>query len=67
MGCNRDVKGKADSDYEKRKVNLLGVEPSETTYVFVSPRPWTKNKKWCDEKRKEGFWKDVRGYNAANL
>lgn len=67
MGCDKDVKGKADRDYEKRKENLLGVKPSETTYVFVSPRPWTKNKKWCDEKRKDGFWKDVRGYNAANL
>lgn len=67
MGCDQDVRGKADRDYEKRKQNLLGVKPSETTYVFVSPRPWTKNKKWCDEKRKEGFWKDVRGYNAATL
>lgn len=67
MGCNQDVKGKANSDYEKRKENLLGVEPSETTYVFVSSRPWTKNEEWCEEKRKEGFWKDVRGYNAATL
>ena len=67
MGCNQNVKGKADSDYEKRKENISGINPSETTYVFVSPRAWTKNEKWCEEKRKEGFWKDVKAYNAATL
>ncbi len=67
MGCNHHVKGKADSDYEKRKENLSGINPAETTYVFVSPRPWTKNEEWCEEKRKEGFWKDVKAYNAATL
>ena len=67
MGCDEKVKGKADADYEKRKENLSGINPSETTYVFVSPRAWTKNEKWCEEKKEEKFWKDVRGYNAAVL
>ncbi|AXV37991.1 MAG: hypothetical protein CIT01_07155 [Methanobacterium sp. BRmetb2] len=67
MGCNRDVKVKADNDYEKRKENISGINPSETTYIFVSPRAWTKNKKWCEEKKADGFWKDVKAYNAATL
>lgn len=67
IGCNRDVKGKADSDYEKRKENISGINPSETTYIFVSPRAWTKNKEWCKNKKKDGFWKDVKAYNAATL
>jgi hypothetical protein len=67
MGCNKDVKGKANKDYEKRKKNLTDIDPSETTYVFVSPRAWTKNEEWCKEKKEEGFWRDVKAYNAAKL
>ncbi|MDR2544300.1 MAG: hypothetical protein LBD03_01945 [Methanobrevibacter sp.] len=66
-GCNKDVKKKANDDYNKRKKDCLSENHSEITYVFVSPRPWTKNEKWCEEKKKEGFWKDVKGYNAVDL
>src|SRR5215212_7185818 len=38
LGSNRDVKGKADGDYRKRSLNPLGVEPAETTFIFVTPR-----------------------------
>lgn len=67
MGCNQNVKGKADKDYEKRKESISVSDASEITYVFVSPRAWTKSNEWCEEKREEGFWKDVKAYNAATL
>lgn len=66
MGCNRDVKSKANNDYEKRKKAFPG-NPSETTYVFVSPRAWVKKDEWCEEKRRENFWKDVKAYNSTDL
>lgn len=67
FGSNSDIKGKADSDYEKRKSNALGFNPSEACYIFVTPMLWTKKNKWIDEKKAEGFWKDVWVYDAQDL
>ena len=67
IGSNENIKKKADEDYQKRKENSLGVNPSETTFIFVTPRIWTGKEKWCEEKKKESFWKDVRVYDAQIL
>jgi hypothetical protein len=67
FGTNSDIKGKADDDYNKRTANPLKVDPKNTTYIFVTPRLWTKKQEWIDEKKAEGVWKDVRVYDAENL
>ncbi len=67
IGTNRDIKGKADSDYEKRKADALGFDPAETTFVFVTPRRWGGKDKWVKARRAEGFWRDVRAYDADDL
>lgn len=67
LGTNRDIKGKADSDYEKRKADPLGLDPAETTFVFVTPRRWGGKGKWVKARRAEGFWRDVRAYDADDL
>lgn len=67
IGTNRDIKGKADSDYEKRKADPLGLVPTETTFVFVTPRRWGGKDKWVKARRAEGFWSDVRAYDADDL
>ncbi len=67
MGSNKNIKEKADEDYQKRKRNPLGVDPSETIFIFVTPRIWSDNNKWCEEKKAEDFWKDVRVYDAKIL
>jgi len=36
MGTNKDVKRKADSDYEKRRGDLRGIDPAQSTFVFVT-------------------------------
>ena len=33
---------KADDDYAKRTTEPLGLIPREATFVFVTPRRWTK-------------------------
>src|SRR5258708_38206271 len=40
MGTSADVKGKADGDYEKRTARPSDTEPSQTTFIFVTPRRW---------------------------
>ncbi len=67
FGTASDIKGKADGDYEKRKGNALGFNPADATYIFVTPRLWTKKDEWIAEKNLELFWKEVRVYDAQDL
>jgi hypothetical protein len=67
LGVNRDIKGKADDDYEKRKGNPLGLNPAATAFVFVTPRRWGGKDAWIAERQAEGFWRDVRAYDADDL
>ena len=62
-----DVARKASLDYEKRKENTLGVDPRETTYVFVALRRWPSKQEWVLARKGEGFWQDVRVYDADDL
>jgi hypothetical protein len=68
FGTNKQVKTKADSDYEKRKKKLSeDIVPAETTFVFVTPRRWSKKDDWVREKKKENFWIEVKVYDADDL
>lgn len=67
FGTNKDVKGKADDDYDKRTSNPLGFNPSEVTYIFVTPRLWANKKTWIEEKKKDKIWKDVQVIDAETL
>ncbi len=67
IGTSKYIKGKAKKDYKKRKENPRGVNPSETTFIFVTSRVWTGKDEWCEEKKKENYWKDVRCHDAIIL
>ncbi len=61
------LRKKANEDYETRESNPLGLEPSDTTFVFATPRRWAQGKKWAEEKRLEKFWKTVIVIDADDL
>lgn len=68
FGTNKDIKGKADDEYNKRTTGPGDVTPDDTTFVFVTSRRWPFGKKrWSSEKRAEGVWKDVRVLDADDL
>lgn len=67
FGTNKDVKGKADDDYDKRTFNPLGFNSSEATYVFVTPRIWANKETWIQEKKKDKKWKDIKVIDAETL
>ena len=67
FGSNVGVKKKANSDYAKRTENPLGYDPTDTTYVFVTPRLWTKADNWVVEKKDDNVWKDIKVINAETL
>lgn len=67
LSTRKDVGTKAQKDYQNRKKNPLVPNPSEATFIFVTPRVWKKKDKWVEEKKKEKFWRDVRVYDARDL
>jgi hypothetical protein len=67
MGATAAVKGKADGDYAKRCEEPLGVDPAQSTFVFVTPRRWGGKDEWVRGKQDEGIWSEVRAYDADDL
>lgn len=67
FGTSKNCLQKANDDYEKRKSEPLGFDPKEVTFVFVTPRTWTKKRDWVEMKRDEGHWKNVIVYDGVDL
>jgi len=67
LGTGQDPRTKANDDYEKRTGNPLGVDRSQATFVFVTPRRWPGRDAWVTEKRAEGKWKNVLAFDAESL
>lgn len=67
LGTNKDVKGKADTDYEKRREKPRGIDPGQSTFIFVTPRRWARKGEWIAARQAEGLWREVRAYDADDL
>ncbi len=67
IGTEKSARVKAEADYTKRTTDPLGFTVADTTFVFVTPRPWPGRVKWQSEKRSSATWKDVRVINADVL
>lgn len=68
LGAQRQrIARKAEDDYIKRTAEPLGVNPAETTYMFVTPHRWPHKDEWAASKRAEGVWKDVRVLDGDSL
>ncbi|OGS36561.1 MAG: hypothetical protein A2293_10670 [Elusimicrobia bacterium RIFOXYB2_FULL_49_7] len=66
-GRNKDIRGKAEGDFIKRTENPRGADITQSTFIFITPRRWTKKEEWVSEKKKSTGWKDVRVYDADDL
>ena len=51
MGVGGEPKDKANEDYKGRTENPRGLDPRETTFVFVTPRRWQGKEDWAKKKR----------------
>lgn len=67
LSVEKRIERKADADYAKRTDTPGEVAPSQTAFVFVTPRKWNRKTKWADKKRKEGRWADARALDADDL
>lgn len=67
FGTTNKKKAKADEDYQKRKDNALGKDPKNTTYVNINGKKYQNKKRWTEEKKAEGFWKDILYFDAVDI
>ncbi|NUU61115.1 hypothetical protein [Paenibacillus agri] len=67
FGTTSGVGTKANDDYNKRTADSLGLEKSETTFLFVTTRVWRDRDDWVSQKQQQGQWKQVIGLNADDL
>ncbi|MGD1824501.1 XRE family transcriptional regulator [Chromobacterium violaceum] len=68
IGAQRmSIRTKAEADFVKRSTNPLGVNPSQTTYVFVTPQRFIGKDEWVTEKKALGIWRDVCAIDGNDL
>jgi len=67
FSVDKNPKGKADEDYEKRRDDEQDADRASTIFVFITPRRWSNAAKWADTRRAEGVFKDVRILDADDL
>jgi transcriptional regulator with XRE-family HTH domain len=58
---------KATEDYKKRTAKPSPLNPTTSTYIFVTPRHWPKKSEWAEAREIEGPWRAVRVYDADDL
>lgn len=67
-GTDQNKKSKADGDIEARTTDHGDLDPADTTFVFVTPRRWAKQKDvWAKAQRAKRIWKNVLAYDADDL
>jgi hypothetical protein len=67
LGVGGDARAKANSDYRERTEDPQGEDPSNTTFVFVTPQRWDEKDEWARGKMQSGPWKAVRVLDVGNL
>jgi hypothetical protein len=67
MGVDDTPGKKADSDYDTRTADPRGLKKEESTFVFVTPRPWPDRHEWETSKTDAKIWKGVRVVAASGL
>jgi hypothetical protein len=67
MGIEKSPEKKAESDYQSRTADPLGFIHQDTTFVFVTPRPWPGRAKWQGRKDELHKWKGIRVIGADAL
>jgi hypothetical protein len=71
FGTESDYLKKANKDYSDRTAKPGLVNPSVTTFVFVTPYTWKSRRKtrekWIQERLTQGIWADVRIVDGVAL
>ena len=67
FGTDQNPWRKAENDYAARVKSVPEAERAERSFVFVTPRNWSRKEEWVSGKRATGNWKAVRAFDASDL
>lgn len=67
FGTNKDIKAKADKDFEKSAKATPKDERLSKTFVFVSPRRWPGKDAWKKAQQSKKQWKDMVVLDSSDL
>lgn len=70
FGAGADFVKKANSDFAAKSAEPGRIVPSESTFVFLTPRRWNKQPAlvdWVLEKKAANIWRDVRAIDGIAL
>jgi hypothetical protein len=67
LGVNNDFRAKANREFRKRTLDPLGEDPSDSTFVFVTPHRWDDKDDWSAGKKESSNWGDVRVHDVDNI
>lgn len=67
MSTEAKVERKAQSDYAKRTAQVAEEDRRRSTFVFVTPRSWSKKADWLQKKRDAAEWAGVRAFDSDDL
>jgi hypothetical protein len=67
LSTDKDNKGKADYDFEKRTEAVSPDEREQTAFIFVTARHWEIKSEWAATQNALGQWKEVRAYDADDI
>ena len=67
LGTGKEVEVKAEKDYKKGLENIDLATRQNSSFVFATPRIWSKRNQWKAKKDKKNEWKEVRVYDANDI
>lgn len=67
IGTSASITKKAQHDYTSRSTDPGDLNPSESSFVFVTSRRWAEKDEWVAARNAEGLWKRVLAYDADDL
>lgn len=67
VSVRRDVRTKADEDYQKRVTAPVGWLTSDTVYSQVSLRAWQSRNTWAEAKTAENRWSKVQALGLDDI
>lgn len=68
IGAQRtSIRTKAETDFKKRTKDPLGLDPTQTAFVFVTPQRFSGKTSWLTEKKALGIWRDVIVIDSDDL
>jgi|GEM_PF-5437351 len=66
VGTDHGIGKKAETDYQSSFTKVIKEQPNDVTYIFFTPRLFSKADSWIIEKKKgKSYWKDIIVINAT--